>query len=115
MSYMDSVLSQVGEDISITKVTQGDVDNYGDRDDSDAAKTVRGHIQILSNDDDEVVEGNFKSGDMHAFFDSDALYIKRGNKITYRGQTYIMDGVVLEPSMEVLGNESHYEVFARKT
>jgi len=114
MSYMDNILSQpgIGEDIAITEVTQGDVDKYGDRDDSDAAKTVRGHIQILSNDDDEVVEGNFKSGDLHAFFDSTALYITRGNKITYRSQTYIMDDVVLQPALD---GSSHYEVFARKT
>ena len=112
MSYMDNILSQVGEDLAITDVTKGDVDKYGDRTDADATKTVRGHVQVLSNDDDEVVEGNFKSGDLHAFFDSDALYIKRDNKITYRGQTYIMDDVVLEPSLE---GQSHYEVFARKT
>jgi len=112
MSYMSNILSRVGENITITDVTEGDVDKYGDRADSDAIHTVLGHIQVLSNDDDEVVEGNFKSGDLHAFFDSDALYIERGNKITYRDQTYIMDDVVLQPALD---GQSHYEVFARKT
>ena len=109
---MDQIFSQIGEDVAILEITKGDVDDYGDRTDTPASRTVRGHIQILSADDDEVVEGNFSSGDMHAFFDGDASYIAKDNKIVYRGKTYIMSNVVLGPSVT---GQSHYEVFAKRT
>jgi len=112
MSYMDNILSQVGEDVTILEVTKGDVDNYGDRTDSETTRTVRGHIQVLTADDMEVTEGNFDSGDIRAFFDSDASYIEKDNKIVYRSKTYIISEVILEPSIQ---GESHYEVFAKKT
>ena len=112
MSYMNNILSQVGEDVTVYEVTQGTVDKYGDRTDTGIPHTVRGHIQVLTADDDEVVEGNFDSGDLRAFFDSSAAYIAKGNKIVYRGETYIMDDVILEPALQ---GESHYEVFSKKT
>jgi hypothetical protein len=112
MSYMNSILSQVGENVTILEVTQGSVDKYGDRTDTTTTRTVRGHIQILTSNDDEVVEGNFKSGDMRAFFDKTAPYIDEGNKIVYRGKTYIMDEVILEPAVN---DEAHYDVYAKKT
>ena len=112
MSYMLNILNQLGENITITAVTAGDPDKYGDRVDTEAAHTIRAHVQVLTAEDDAVVEGNFNAGDILVFFDKSASYIAKDNIITYRSKEYIMADVILQPD---LNSESHYEVIARKT
>lgn len=102
----------LGENITVTEVTKGALDKYGDHTNTETAHTVRAHVQILTAEDQSVVEGNFNAGDILVFFDKSASYVVKDNIITYRSLKYIMADVVLQPD---LNSESHYEVIARKT
>ncbi len=110
MSYMDQIISDIGEEVTIRVVTKEDPNKWGDAEESVSEKSVRGHFQILSTEDDEVTEGTFKSGDLRAFFDSTAKYISRGNRIIYKDQKYEIEEVIDEPDIM---EGSHIQVLAK--
>jgi hypothetical protein len=110
-TYMGNILKRVGETVNIIQNLKSAPDKYGDITTTEYGRYVKGHIQVMTAEDQEVVEGSFKSGDLIGFFDSTTPYIVEGNIILYNTKRYQMIDVVLQPS---LGGQAHYEVWARR-
>ena len=90
------------------------IDDWGEATESTTDYTVKGHVQILSSEDESVKAGILKVGDLIAFFDRNATnisYVKRGNKIYYDSEWYKINEVIKEPT---LNGQGHYEVHARR-
>lgn len=110
ISDINAIIEDIGEDVTLRKISKSDPNKWGDSTESAIIKTVKGHFQILSNEDDEVREGSFKTGDLQAFFKPTETNINRGNQIVYKGQDYEIVEVINEPD---IAGESHIMAIAK--
>jgi hypothetical protein len=111
---MDIINSQFGETITIIDISHSEPDRWGETTETETEYQIKGHVQLLSSEDDGVREGKFDIGDLQAFFDKDTQNISKvelGNKIYYDGVYYKIQKVIKEP---LLRNQGHYEVYAER-
>jgi len=110
MGYIHDIVRSTGEEkATLKKVTESNVNRWGDADESVEETQVTAVIEVLSADAQEVAEGDFESGDVRAYVSSNFEdEISEGHILVYQGKEYQIDEVM---KMEI-GHESHLEVRA---
>jgi len=110
MTYIEDIIKSTGEErATVKKVTQSNVNKWGDAEESVDETEVVAAFEVLSGQAEEVIEGDFESGDVRAYVSSDFEdAISEGNILVYQGKEYRVDEII---KMEV-GHESHLEVRA---
>ena len=110
MFEIDSIISQIGESVTITDIPASTSNDYGDETEEGIPHTgSTAVVQIMDASDTLVEEGILEPEDIMAFFkddDANASYLKSGNKITYGSTVYEM--------VNVIRNNGHYEIHAKK-
>lgn len=98
----------IGKTLQVIDVT-GALNDRGDQTLTKTAYSIDGIIQIMTAEEDEVVEGMLRPGDIIGFFpdsETNLGYLKTGNQLLYDGKYYRIK--------EVIENNGHVEVMAMK-
>lgn len=99
------IMDQVGEDLILSDVMQTFINDRGDSEESTTDYTIKGYVDEMSGEEDLVIEGFLKLGDLICFFDEDetnVAYLEVGNKITRNSKKYRIKNVIHNPG--------HYEI-----
>ena len=96
---IDNILDEFGSDnLTVRVVSKTFVSEYGDSTETYTDYTRTGMIQRYTANDQEVVEGVFKSGEVAiSFKKADENLIKTGNRVLYAGDWYQIDQVYKQP------------------
>jgi len=110
MTYIEDIVKSTGEEkATVKKVTESNVNRWGDAEESVEETEVVAAFEVLSAQAEEVAEGDFESGDVRAYVSSDfESSISEGNILVYQGKEYQIDEVI---KMEI-GHNGHLEVRA---
>lgn len=104
--YMTQIVRDVGQEVTIKKIT-GSVNKWGDKDTTvDDSVTVDVVVEEIDEGIDESAEGDVQTADYRIFLPSDTDYVSRGNIITIDGSDYKIDEVMQHSK---IGQESHLE------
>lgn len=106
MSYINQINDAVGKKMTLRRLSNDGVNKWGDvQNESVETHTITATPEVLSNESQEVQEGDFESGDLRVYVETDVSGIKQGNEIEYDGRIYEIEDVQKHP----IGNEEHYE------
>ena len=97
-----------GESLQVIDIT-GTYNDRGDLTETKTAYSIDGIIQIMTAEEDEVIEGYLRPGDIVGFFadsETNNSYLKTGNQLYYQSVYYRIK--------EVIDNNGHVEVMAMK-
>jgi hypothetical protein len=112
MSYIDDIVKSAGEERATLKVVeQSDVNRWGDADESVSDTKVTGVFELLSDEREEVAEGDFDSGDLRAYIPAGFENIEEGNILVYQNKDYRIQDV----QRHNISGEGHIEVGASRT
>lgn len=110
MSYLNSIKSAIGQDLTLKVVDDGEVNRWGDPVNEDVTeKTVCGVVEPENREVEEGREGDFENKSLRAFFDSNDPDIEEGNIIVHDGTDYRIDEV---NKYTLPGRGGHFEVRA---
>lgn len=93
--FVDFNLKEFGSTIEVSIITKESYSKWGDARIIEEKKTTKAVVNVLTEADKEVIEGISKSGDLVFYFSpKDENFVKRGNVIIYKGETYEISDVV---------------------
>jgi|AKVG01.1.fsa_nt_gi hypothetical protein len=111
MSYIDDIVKSTGEERATLKVVEkSDINRYGDADESVTEKKITGVFELLSDEREEVTEGNFDSGDLRAYIPAGFENIEEGNILVFQDKEYRIQDV----QRYAVAGEGHIEVGASR-
>lgn len=104
------IISRLGENIVVSGITKTlSSDGYGDATETESGATCRTVVQELSAEDEAVVEGFYRPGDIEIFIDETDSNISKWiqeSVLSWRGFRYRVK--------EVLREQGHYKAIAKK-
>ena len=87
-NFINKEMDNLGESVTVRVVTKDSYSKWGDAAESTSDTTsIKCFINIMTQDDQEVKEGVFKTGDIRFWFKGDQT-INRGDRIKYDSKWY---------------------------
>jgi len=110
-SFVTDLINTMGESVTVRIVTDSEYSKWGDATESTSdTADVKCFMNFMSQDDIEVKEGIFQSGDIRFFFKGDQT-IDRGDRVQYSSAWYEVNDVV---PMVLVGTTLMKEVRVKK-
>ena len=112
-TVMTNVINNLGNpNVVVVNYTAGTFNEYGDTNYTTGTLSVTAAVQVLSQEDDLVKEGHFRSGDIVFYLDSNnGGSVTRGDSITYNSNDYYVNNII---SYDLSGNIQAYEIRTKK-
>ncbi|MHA1852279.1 MAG: hypothetical protein ACTSUF_02105 [Candidatus Heimdallarchaeaceae archaeon] len=116
MTYVDDILDQVGETITV-QIKSESLDNMGHATETLVTSgTTTAVLQVMSQDDEEVKAGIMERGDLQIFFSPSDTYANYFNLdsyniyIVWNNKTFKVYNIIKESGIE----SGHYELHAKR-
>lgn len=106
---INSIVNQLGTVVYVVVTGKAYSTDYGDRADTRTEYASRAVVQVVDGSENMLVEGFVQIGDIVCYFDEAAdnvAYLKNENEIKYGTSYYRI--------YNMIANNGHYEVYARK-
>jgi len=100
---VDDIVNEFGVDVVLRVVSKSFEDEYGDAEETYSDIRTLMVIQTYTERDHDVIEGEFKSGEVVAtFLVKDIDRVHPGNRVLYGGVWYEIDNVYRQPVMGII-------------
>ena len=112
-TVMTNVINNLGNpNVVLVNYTAGTYTAYGDTSYTTGTLSVTAAVQVLSQEDEIVKEGHFRSGDIVFYLDSsNGGSVTRGDRLTYNSNDYFVEDII---SYDLSGNIQAYEIRTKK-
>ena len=97
-------INEFGSSITLTTVSVSlGTDEYRTPTETTANYSLTAFPQVLTTEDDIVIEGQFAAGDFIFWFSADNIsYLSNGNRITYNSKLYEINDVIRHDVADIL-------------
>ena len=111
---IENIINEFGATVTVRAVTQSSLNTRGDETVTNADSTgLKAFVWVLNKEDQYVVEGDLRPGDIVFFFDnSNSAVVATGNLVSYDSQWFRI--VDVDPH-DVGGTKYVYEAKAKRT
>lgn len=114
MDYIYDAVNSAGghaDSVTLKKVSSSNVNKWGDAtSESVETEEITAIVEVLTGEAEEVVEGDFETGDIVAYIDDSQDGVVDDNIIEHQGKEYRIEEVL---KMEI-GHEAHLEARASR-